>query len=147
MRYWLIRRNEFEFLRPVAEDDLLEMLKRHELTPRDEICTGQGYWFSLQEVDEFRKHFGALDYASFFMSTEEATSSTDTKVVEEAQLVKSKINTNSAASIEPIASKETVKEVPRNTVRPAIELRPWLGFILFSLFFLGVMTLIWRGTY
>jgi hypothetical protein len=58
MRTWMIRHHDFSFARPMSEKDLVEKIESGEITAHDEIAQATGYWFSIQDVEEVKKHFG-----------------------------------------------------------------------------------------
>lgn len=70
---WIIKHPDLTFSRPLSEAELLEKLKAGELQPRDELCAANGYWFSLQDIKEVRKHFGDLSLSGLFKPTDEDT--------------------------------------------------------------------------
>jgi len=71
MRSWLVRHPDFSFSRPVSEDELKQKFAAGEMQARDEICAGDGYWFSLQDVKEMRKHFGDMPLDGLFKKANE----------------------------------------------------------------------------
>lgn len=73
-RSWIIRYPDFTFSRPISEERLLKMFSEGVMKPQDEICHATGYWFSLQDVKEMRKHFGNIPLDGLFKKvTEEVT--------------------------------------------------------------------------
>ncbi len=53
---WLIRTKQNKILGPVSKNKIQELLSKGALTPDDEICSGNGYWFWVKEqelVDKF----------------------------------------------------------------------------------------------
>ena len=55
---WMIRKKSNHIIGPLARDQVLEMVSRGHLEADDELCPENGYWFSLYEVDEVKKHLG-----------------------------------------------------------------------------------------
>lgn len=50
-RSWLIRTTQNQILGPVAKAKVLEFLQKGALGLSDEVCSGNGFWFSLKEKD------------------------------------------------------------------------------------------------
>lgn len=71
-RTWLIRHADHSFSRPISEPRLKELFDAGEMKPKDELCPANGYWFSLQDVREMRKHFGNIPMDSIFNKSKEA---------------------------------------------------------------------------
>jgi len=65
-RIWLIRSSDHKISRPFLESELKIKFSNGELSPHDEICCSKGYWFSLQDVNEMRKHFGDISLEGIF---------------------------------------------------------------------------------
>lgn len=55
-RNWLIRTSQNQILGPVAKAKVLEFLQKSALGLNDEVCSGNGYWFSLNEKDLVDKY-------------------------------------------------------------------------------------------
>lgn len=55
-RNWLIRTTQFQILGPISKEKILEFYKKGALGPDDEICSGNGYWFSIKEKDLVEKY-------------------------------------------------------------------------------------------
>jgi hypothetical protein len=55
-RNWLIRTAQNQILGPVAKTKLLEFIQKGALGLMDEVCSGNGYWFSLKEKDLVEKY-------------------------------------------------------------------------------------------
>lgn len=55
-RNWLIRTTQFQILGPISKEKILEFYKKGALGPDDEICSGNGYWFSIKEKDLIEKY-------------------------------------------------------------------------------------------
>jgi hypothetical protein len=54
-RSWLIRTTQNQILGPVAKAKVLEFLQKGALGLSDEVCSGNGFWFSLKEKDLVEK--------------------------------------------------------------------------------------------
>lgn len=55
-RNWLIRTTQYQILGPISKDKVIEFFKKGALGPDDEICSGNGYWFSIKEKDLIDKY-------------------------------------------------------------------------------------------
>ena len=55
-RNWLIRTSQNQILGPVAKQKLLEFVQKGALGMMDEVCSGNGYWFSLKEKELVEKY-------------------------------------------------------------------------------------------
>ncbi len=55
-RNWLIRTSQNQILGPVAKQKLLEFVQKGSLGLLDEISSGNGYWFYLNEADLVEKY-------------------------------------------------------------------------------------------
>jgi len=53
---WLIRTHRKQILGPVPKDKVLELVKKGSLKDDDEICSGNGYWFSISEKDLMQRY-------------------------------------------------------------------------------------------
>ena len=70
-RAWLIRHPDRTFSQVLNEEELKELFISGEMKPEDEICPASGYWFSLQDVNEMRKHFGNMSMDGLFKKVKE----------------------------------------------------------------------------
>ncbi len=94
---WMIRKPDLKILRPIDQATLVNMIECGELSPQDEVCPSNGYWFALQEVDELRAHLGEIQLSGLFPKVSiETTSSTDTRPIMTSTLV----NANTKAPIQ-----------------------------------------------
>ena len=48
---WLIRTQLGEIKGPVQKVQLVDLVKNDRLDPQDEICPGNGHWFSIKEEE------------------------------------------------------------------------------------------------
>lgn len=55
-RNWLIRTTQYQILGPISKDKVIEFFKKGALGPDDELCSGNGYWFSIKEKDLVDKY-------------------------------------------------------------------------------------------
>lgn len=53
---WLIRTKNNHILGPVSRDKILTLLENKTLNLEDELCSGNGYWFSVKEEDLVQKY-------------------------------------------------------------------------------------------
>jgi hypothetical protein len=77
MSLWMIRHADLTFTRPIPQDLLVSKIEAGEVIASDEICSGDGYWFSIQEVDEVKKFFGNIRLKALLPSGSDVTSATD----------------------------------------------------------------------
>lgn len=84
-RTWLIRYANNSYSRPMPESELKKLFSSGEMKPQDEICPGNGYWFSLQDVNEMKKHFGTMSFDGLFKKVKEEI--TQERYVDTAPLV------------------------------------------------------------
>lgn len=87
-RVWLRRFSDHTFSRPMSEADLMKLFESGSMNPTDELCAANDYWFSVQDVNEMRKHFGNIQMDGIFNKikeevTEERMASTAKIVVSE----------------------------------------------------------------
>jgi hypothetical protein len=126
---WLIRHPDLTFSGPMSKAELVRKIESGEVLIQDEICTGGGYWFSIQEVDEVTKFFGEIRLQSMIPSHQETTSSTNTAPLAQAaeKLVREL----------KVASKAPKEEVEQATPSPLL-----LGFFV-ALIFFGILGILW----
>lgn len=55
-KHWLIRTNSNKILGPVSVDKIKELLKKEKFDLKDEICSGNGFWFWIEEKDLVEKY-------------------------------------------------------------------------------------------
>ena len=48
---WLIRTKQKQILGPVAQEKVVEFLKKGAISDEDELCSGNGFWFYVKEKD------------------------------------------------------------------------------------------------
>lgn len=58
MDEWLIRTAKNKIAGPCTRDRIRELIVQKQLQPIDEVCPGNGYWFSLNEVNEVQEKLG-----------------------------------------------------------------------------------------
>lgn len=72
-RNWLIRTKHFQILGPVSKNKIVEFIEKGSLSGDDEICSGNGYWFSISESDLVDKYIFGNVPQSFNPISEAAT--------------------------------------------------------------------------
>jgi hypothetical protein len=55
-RNWVIRTYQKQILGPVSKQKLLEFIQKGSIGFTDEVCSGNGYWFSLKETELVDKY-------------------------------------------------------------------------------------------
>lgn len=53
---WLIRTKSKQLLGPVSKQKIIDCIRKGSLKADDEICRGNGYWFSIREKDLIDKY-------------------------------------------------------------------------------------------
>ena len=56
IKNWLIRTKGRQILGPVSKEKLLEFVKKGALSPQDEVSSGNGYWFYINEKELVDKY-------------------------------------------------------------------------------------------
>ncbi|MCB9091702.1 MAG: hypothetical protein H6621_03770 [Halobacteriovoraceae bacterium] len=56
MKNWLIRTRTNHLLGPITKVKLLELIENGSIHDDDEVCSGNGYWFYLREVELLNKY-------------------------------------------------------------------------------------------
>ena len=46
---WLIRTTKLKILGPASRDKIIELVEKGSLAFEDEICVGNGFWFSIKK--------------------------------------------------------------------------------------------------
>ena len=119
-RVWLIRHPDSTFSRPMPEEELLKMFSSGQMKPQDEICPGNGYWFSLQDVKEMRKHFGNIPLDTLFKKVSEEVTQERMDVTRPiAVSAQMQANLKAAAAVNPAVSAETQARAQRESLREA----------------------------
>jgi len=70
---WLIRTRDNSIFGPVPKEEVIRRIQTGELTPRDEVCRANHYWFTLYEKQEFVDQLGIPFPEKFLPATEEET--------------------------------------------------------------------------
>lgn len=53
---WLIRTKQNKILGPITKQKIKDLIAKGSLTPEDEICSGNGYWFWIKEKELVDKY-------------------------------------------------------------------------------------------
>ena len=105
----------------------------------DEICSGDGYWFSLPEVEEVKKHFGNIRLQSLIPSESDITSATNPLSVLEAR--KKVLQERTRPILAPIRKTDPfIEETPQDK-------KSWLFGGLLILIFFGTLGFLWMGSH
>ncbi len=62
---WLIRTRNQHILGPITKNKLMELLNEGSLNEKDEVCSGNGYWFFVKEKDLLNKYIYENNLQSF----------------------------------------------------------------------------------
>ena len=57
MKNWLIRTSDKKILGPVTREKIIDLIKENKLSPVDEVCLGNDFWFYLKEKQFVQKFF------------------------------------------------------------------------------------------
>ena len=138
---WLIRHSDLTFSRPISKDELIRKIESGEIISQDEICAGDGYWFSIQEVEEVKKHFGEIRLQSMIPNQSETTSATSTTpLAKAAQRVLEDIKASASKQKKIVSSEVDEDEEPHSR-------RALFFGILLSVIFFGTLGLLWMGSH
>ena len=78
MSRWLIRTYSNHLLGPVSKGKLRELMANKSIGPKDEVCSGNGYWFFLNESYLVAKFVDGEEPVSFNPLSEQLEQETDT---------------------------------------------------------------------
>lgn len=53
---WLIRTKDQSILGPISKEKLEQLIKNNSLALNDEVCSGNGHWFSISEADLVKRY-------------------------------------------------------------------------------------------
>ena len=137
MRTWMVRHPNLTFTRPIPEPEFIQKIESGEISPQDEIAASNGYWFSLQEAEEVKLHFGdAIILQSLIPSGTDTTSSTSTAIIG-GRPAHTKTLARSSKSA-------PTEEVEAEAVGPSTA-RFVFGLFLVAIF-VGTLLLLWLGS-
>ena len=135
----MIRHADLTFDRPILEEELIKKIEAGEVLASDEICSGDGYWFSLPEVEEVKKHFGNIRLQSLIPSESDITSATNPLSVLEAR--KKVLQERTRPILAPIRKTDPfIEETPQDK-------KSWLFGGLLILIFFGTLGFLWMGSH
>lgn len=142
MKTWIIRHPNLNFERPLSQDELIQKIESGEIQAHDELCAGNGYWFSLSEADEVRKHLGDIRLQAMMPEESETTSSTR-PALNAKTLITSAPKSQAASTTQAApAPKPTPVLVPHSDVETnGVD---WPKLIAFVLIFLGILVFLWN---
>lgn len=78
MTKWLIRTHSNHFLGPVSKAKLQELMAMKSLGARDEVCSGNGYWFNLEENELVDRYINGEEKQPFNPLSEHEVEDTQT---------------------------------------------------------------------
>ena len=159
MRQWMIRHPDFTFTRPISEAEVIAKIESGEVTARDEIAASNGFWFSIQEIDEVKNHFGDSIHLQALMPIgNDQTSATNTALIGNKTTNPTRVrapapSSEQAPAFTAAARSKTERKV--QTYQPAefeeseasssSKPRMVFGLILIAIF-LGTLSLLWLGS-
>ena len=130
----MVRHPNLTFLRPIPEPELVRRIESGEITAQDEIAPATGYWFSIQEIEEVRRHFGEHIKLRALMPIDiENTSSTNTALIQPAHI-----------ALDKPARKLRVPQTNANQ-KPRSPSQFFFGLLLVTIF-VGTLLLLWWGS-
>ena len=140
-RTWLIRYPNLTFSRPISESEMLKIFTTGEMKPQNEICPSNGYWFSLQDVKEMRKHFGNISMDGLFKKvkddvTQERIEVTAPIVIpQEIKAALEKKSNPVAASVSPVVPRTVVIQSTPPAIKFVLAILTLAVLILFFVWF------------
>lgn len=78
MTKWLIRTHTNHLLGPISKAKLQELIAQNSLSSRDEVCSGNGDWFFLEESDMVDRFINGDEQQSFNPLSEHQVEDTQT---------------------------------------------------------------------
>jgi len=135
-RLWLVRSPKNQFIGPLSESSLVELLAKRELDLDHEICFGadsqtlasEGYWFFLHEKKEVKKYLG-IEVQAPRRPKVHHEEVTETETVDIATAQQASQSAASAASV------RVVENVQKDSVTKTDYARifPWVLVVLLTL--------------
>ncbi len=74
---WLIRTIQKQILGPVSKDKVIEFVEKGALKGKDQICSGNGFWFRIEEEELLEQYLFESDQQPFNPVSEAQTVLTD----------------------------------------------------------------------
>ena len=65
MRKWLVRTSNNQIFGPISKQKAIELCQNKNISPDDEICMGNGYWFYIRETELLKKYLLGDEEQSF----------------------------------------------------------------------------------
>ncbi|OFZ27834.1 MAG: hypothetical protein A2381_07505 [Bdellovibrionales bacterium RIFOXYB1_FULL_37_110] len=62
---WLIRTTKLKILGPASRDKIIELVEKGSLAFEDEICVGNGFWFSIKEKEFLKRYLFDQEVQNF----------------------------------------------------------------------------------
>jgi hypothetical protein len=136
----MIRHPDLTFSRPLSEREIIAKIESGEVKALDELAPSAGYWFTLKDVEEVKKHFGENIILKALIPTDvETTSSTNPSLKSQ--------KTKAISAKLPKLNKEPPPARRKMKAGAAHEGIPKILFASFLvLIFLGTLFLLWLGS-
>lgn len=155
---WMIRRTDMRIFRPIPQSELIQKIESGEISPGDELCPANGYWFMLSEVNEVRRFLGDIDLSCLSPRDHtENTSSTDTRPIQKTSVTPLKIVVENLPTLKPAPKKkwkskihsvsEVLPDFEQNQELKRRRAKNAIGVALAFLVFIVVLVLFWSGSY
>lgn len=152
---WMIRRPDLRILRPISQAELVQRIQSGEISPSDELCPANGYWFMLSEVNEVRQHLGDINLGCLHQKDLSENTSSDTHPIQKTSIIPPKVAApvvkKSRPSMVETISTPQVNEVPRiaesDAALRAKRIKNASGVAVVFLVFIAVLVLFWLGSY
>ena len=138
--YWMVRKPDFTFVRPILESELIRRIEAGEILPNDEICRGEEYWFTLQDVEEVRKYLGG----NIRLQSLVPTGFDLTKTTSPDQLAELRKRKDSRAQPAPRPLPLSTASVAEEMEEPSHRVRTF--GIIFAVIFCAVLGMLWIGS-
>ena len=159
MKQWLIRHSDFSFSRPLSHSEIVDQIESGLIRGDDEICAASSYWFSIQEIEEVKKHFGDIHLKALLPGGSEITSTTLnlttlSKIDETPRASKTEPKVQAKPKTKPKTKSNYVSSVTAPLPLKPVELEAdaalskraqAMGWLLVFIFF-GTLGLLWWGS-
>ncbi len=134
-----MRKKDLSFSRPLSEASIIAQIESGEITAQDEICPGKGYWFSIQELNEVKAHFGNIQLKAHSSDGEEITSTSVMQTLSDQTGVSYQKRDFSNEGQQPKPQLKLVPPIEQNNAHV------YVGIVL-ALIFLGTLVMLWLGS-
>ena len=149
-KMWMIRTQDFRILRPMDETTLIEKLERGEVSPQDELCSDDGYWFFLSDVKELKSQLAQVNLEKIFpKNKKEGTDATDTAHGPRTTILQPELNSRPqvAPSSTPWSAPSwSAPENPELNAEPNLKANAIFVGVIFAVF-IFVLIWLWSGSY